>query len=93
MKVHYTTLAEQDLHLIASYTVKVWGEEQRARYMTFLETVCEQLLPNYHRQISLPYAGREGVRRYLADSHVIYFREVSDGLEILHIRHVSRAPW
>ena len=94
MTVHYAEEAEQDLDDIASYTARVWDVVVRDRYLAHLETVCEQVLPEHYRQIARPYGhpSYPGVLQYRSESHVVYFRAVPDGLEILTIRHVRRAP-
>lgn len=94
MIVHYAEEAERDLDNIATYTAQVWGVEQRDRYIGQLQTVCEEVLPEHHRKLARPYGhpAYPGVLQYRSESHVIYFREVPDGLEILTIRHVKRAP-
>jgi toxin ParE1/3/4 len=92
--VHYAEEAERDLDDIASYTAQVWSVEHRDSYIEHLQTVCERVLPEHWRRIARPYEhpAYPGVLQYRSESHVIYFREVPDGLEILTIRHVRRAP-
>lgn len=91
----YNPQAEADLNDIAEYTLKQWGEDKRVEYIAFLETVCEQVLPEHHAVLGRPYKPRaeQGVLRYLADRHHVYFRVDADSIEILHIRHVARARW
>lgn len=94
MTVHYSEEAERDLDDIATYTARVWGIAQRDRYIAQLETVCEQVLLEHYSKLARPYEhpAYPGVLQYRSESHVIYFRKVPDGLEILTIRHVRRAP-
>lgn len=95
MIVRYNPRAEADLNAIADYTLSTWGEAQRDKYIDYLEVVCEQILPAHHAQLAVPYPPRaeQGVLRYRADKHNVFFRVDAQGLEILHIRHVARARW
>lgn len=93
MTVHYKEEAERDLEAIARYSLNMWGRAHRDAYIAALETVCEQVLPAHYKRLARPYARRPGVLMYRADAHVVYFREVDDGLEILAVRHVRRAVW
>lgn len=84
--VFYTTAAERDLEGIAAYTLEVWGAEQRERYLEMLERTCEQIIPG-HRRLGREVAERPGIFRWRAESHVIFFRDVEGGLEIVRILH------
>ena len=85
-KVFYTTAAERDLEAIAAYTLDVWGPEQRERYLDMLERTCEHIIPD-HRRFARDVAERPGILRWRAESHVIFFRDVEGGLEIVRILH------
>lgn len=89
--VHYTRAAEDDLHRIAAYTLELWGEEQRDVYLDVLEQTCEQVLPAY-THIARDAPGHPGLLRWRMESHVIYFREVPDGIEIVRVLHVRMLP-
>lgn len=85
-KVFYTTAAERDLEGIAAYTLEVWGPEQRERDLEMLERTCEHIIPE-HRRFGREVAERPGIVRWRAESHVIFFRDVEGGLEIVRTLH------
>jgi plasmid stabilization system protein ParE len=45
MKIVYSRRAERDLEAIDDYTLEVWGEPQRVRYMAALRECCELCYP------------------------------------------------
>lgn len=89
--VHYTEVAEQALDAIAEYTATEWGDAQRDRYMALLEYACEQAVPR-HATLARPVPGRPELRTLRCERHVIYFREVEDGFEIVHVLHDRQLP-
>jgi len=101
MTTYYTEAAEERLDEIAGYTAAAHGVEQRDRYMRMLRQVCEVLLPAQWSQISRPEPAFEGLHRYRAEHHVIYFRALSrrdlEVVDVLHerqlpVRHLRDAP-
>lgn len=90
-EVHYTRAAEHDLDTIASYTLEMWGEAQRDADLAILEETCERIVPQ-HRRLARPVAERPGILRWRVESHVIYFRETDDGIEIVRILHERMLP-
>lgn len=82
-RVFYTVAAERDLAAIAAYTLEIWGMERRERDLAMLEETCEQIIPA-HRTLAREVPERPGIFRWRAESHVIFFRDVDGGLEILH---------
>lgn len=93
MKVHYTEEAEDDLDEIAIYTTVTWGDEQCDWYLDMLEQTCERIIPgNLRFGLARKVPHREGVLRWRAEHHYIYFREVSDGIEVIRILHERQVP-
>ena len=90
-QVHYTLVAEQALHDIAEYTLSEWGAAQCSRYMTLLQEYCEVLLPQ-HAPLARPVPGRPALRMLRCEQHVIYFRSVDDGFEVVHVLHARQLP-
>jgi len=84
--VHYTKEAERDLDRIATYTLEMWVEAQRDAYLTLLEETCERILPN-HLHLAREVAEVPGMLRWRVESHMVYLREVADGIEIVRILH------
>lgn len=80
-----TNKAIADLKDIGRYTQKHWGREQRNLYLIMLDTSFKQLAAN-------PLLGkdcsdiRDGYRKCIAGSHVIFYRQQSgDTIEIVRI--------
>ena len=90
-KVHYTRAAEAAIAEIAAYTLGEWGVAQRDRYLARLEDACEVLVPaNAETARLVPH--RPGLRSFRCERHVIYFRAVPDGFEIVHLLHERQLP-
>ena len=89
--VHYSEVAEQALDAIAEYTAVEWGEAQRDRYIALLQDTCERVIP-LHAALARSVPGRRDLRTLRCERHVIYFREVDDGFEIVHVLHDRQLP-
>jgi toxin ParE1/3/4 len=89
--VHYTKRAEHALDVIATYTLEEWGEAQRDRYMALHEHACEVLVPTLS-PLARPVPSRPEVRALRCERHVIYFRVIEDGFEIVHVLHERQLP-
>ena len=83
--------AESDLAGISDYTVDQWGWRQADTYVDSLSE-CFQLLadsPGLGRPSDLIAAS---VRRFEHGSHVVFYKEARDGIEILRVLHRSMLP-
>jgi toxin ParE1/3/4 len=89
--VHYSKVAEEALDAIAMYTAVEWGHAQRDRYIALLQDACERVVP-LHATLARPVPGRPELRTLRCERHVIYFREVEDGFEIVHVLHDRQLP-
>lgn len=89
--VHYTEEAEDDLFEIGVYTWTEWGEEQYEKYMELLRETCEEIIPHKHR-FARPVPMRPELMRWRCERHVIFFRRVADGFEIVRILHDRMLP-
>jgi len=78
--------AEQDLEQIWVYTFQHWGLEQANRYIDYLTEAFSELaqFPN-----SAPTCDhiKQGYRRRIVESHIIYFRITDYGIAIIRILH------
>lgn len=90
-RVYYTRAAEEDLHNIAEYTIAQWGKEQCAKYMDLLEQTCETIIPQNMRH-GRPVPQRPLLQRWRCERHVVYFRRVRGGTEIVRILHERMLP-
>jgi toxin ParE1/3/4 len=91
MTVSYTRRAEQDLIEIGHYTVATWGAAQWAQYAALLEHTCEVILPKNYR-FARNFPPRAGLLRWKCERHVIFFRKVRGGLEIVRVLHERMLP-
>ncbi len=89
--VYYTRAAESDIDSIAEYTVAQWGEEQCVKYIDLLEQTCEVIIPQNARYArAVPQ--RPTLLRWRCERHVVYFRRVRGGIEIVRILHERMLP-
>lgn len=91
MTVHYTEEAEADLFEVGVYTLTEWGEEQFEKYMALLRETCEEIIPRKHR-LARAVPKRPELMRWRCERHVIFFRKVKDGFEIVRILHDRMLP-
>lgn len=90
-RIYYTRDAAHDLDQIAAYTIAHWGEDPCAKYLDLLEQTCEVILPeNASHARAVPH--RPQLRRWRCERHIIYFRSVLGGLEIVRILHERMLP-
>ena len=85
---HLTAQAKEDLKSIARYTQETWGQIQRNKYLAALDK-C------FHRLAENPRVGRscdeirEGYRKLHEGRHVVFYRHVPEGIEIVRVLHGS----
>jgi toxin ParE1/3/4 len=91
LTIYYTKAAENALDAIASYTLEEWGERQRDRYIALLEYACEHTVPA-QAHLARPVPHRPELRSLRCERHVIYFRAVRGGFEIVHVLHERQLP-
>lgn len=81
-----TAKARDDLKSIGRYTQQRWGREQRNIYLA-------QLDEGFHVLARDPQKGRpcddirEGYSKYRVGRHLIFYRELGGGIEIVRILH------
>ena len=91
MAVYYTKVAEQALQEIAAYTLEEWGPAQCERYMALLEVACEEWVPA-SATLARTVPQRPELRMLRCERHMIYFRLVDDGYEVVHVLHERMLP-
>ncbi len=91
MTVHYTKRAERDLIEIGLYTVIHWSEEQWEKYSTLLRRTCEEIVPANIRY-ARPVVMRPGLLRWRCERHIIFFRQITGGIETVRILHERMLP-
>lgn len=83
--IRLTPKAQADLGGVWLYSRERWSEEQANQYYIALTDAFETLLVDAGR--GTPVEVRAGYRKLLAGSHVIYFRSIRAGIEIVRILH------
>ena len=78
-------LAEVDLEAIWRYTVEHWSVEQADTYVLDLVATFEALAAGTKRGRSTDV--RPGYKKYLCGSHVIYFLDDSEQLDVIRVLH------
>ena len=78
--------AEADLGEIWDFTVKTWGEKQAEDYIRLLVGAIEAVAEHPRRGRPCDEV-RKGYRRYLAGSHIIFFRKTKSGIDVVRILH------
>jgi len=78
--------AEQDMREIWHYSVETWSERQAQTYSDALFDIMEDLAKAPERGQSAQDIA-EGLRRQRCQSHVIFYRLVSDGVLIVRVLH------
>lgn len=78
-------LAEADLEEIWLYTVEHWSTEQADTYHLDLVATFEGLAAGTKRGRSADV--RTGYQKYLCGSHVIYFVDYSEQLDVIRVLH------
>jgi toxin ParE1/3/4 len=79
-------LARADLDTIWDYSSKRWDDDQAETYLRMLQAAIETVAANL--RLGRPYDEvRAGYRRHRAGSHLILYREASDGIDIVRVLH------
>jgi toxin ParE1/3/4 len=81
-------LARKDLRQIWGYTAERWGIEQADRYIRGLHRAIEIVADDPDRGRRC-YNIRAGYRKYSAAAHVVFFRVLADGIEVMRVLHQS----
>lgn len=80
--------AQADLRDIRAYTKTTWGEAQARKYLAELRSGLERLA-------DAPLIGKareeiaQGLRSFPLARHIAFYREYSDGIEVIRILHTS----
>jgi toxin ParE1/3/4 len=83
--------AEADVNNILLYTWQRWGEEQRDRYESVLDRAIVSLADYPEIGVRCPRFF-PGCRAHRAGSHVLYYRNLDDVIEVVRILHERADP-
>lgn len=80
----FSPAVEADIGEIWDYSANGWGPDQADSYIDSIRDVCRALARGTRqgRPSVLP-----GLQKYLCGSHVVYFRDVADHLDVIRILH------
>jgi toxin ParE1/3/4 len=78
--------AKEDLDEIWDFTVRTWGELQAEDYIRLLVGAIETIAQNPRRGRPCDEI-RKGYRKYSAGSHIIFFRKIKSGVDVVRILH------
>jgi toxin ParE1/3/4 len=78
--------AQADLDEIWDYTAVTWGLDQAEDYIRLLQHAIEAIADDPRKGCSCDDI-RLGYGKYLAGSHVIFYRSVDIGIDVVRILH------
>lgn len=84
----YTPAAQADLDDIWEYTVENWGVAQAKQYLREIAAACADVLAGKRQSRAIDDI-RAGYRKFLINSHMVYFRfNTNSNMEIIRILHL-----
>lgn len=78
--------AQSDIEEIWDYTAAHWSLDQEDAYIRQIQGAIESVATNPRRGRACGGV-RPGYRKYPAGSHVLFYRETPDGVDIVRILH------
>jgi toxin ParE1/3/4 len=81
----FAPLAISDIEAIWEYSAENWGPDQADRYTDEIRDACYALAAGWKMGRSVDV--RPGYLKYGSGSHVIYFRETPEQLEVIRVLH------
>jgi toxin ParE1/3/4 len=78
--------AQTDLDEIWDYTERNWGKEQAEAYIRLIGAAIKAIASSPERGKACDDI-REGYRKYRAASHMIFFRPIDGGVDVVRILH------
>ena len=81
----FSPASQADIEVIWDYTAERWGLDQADRYTDDIRDVCQGLASG-HRQGRL-VDFRQGYLKCRVGSHIVYFRDHADRIEVVRILH------
>jgi toxin ParE1/3/4 len=80
--------AQADLDEIWDYTAERWNEDQADRYIRDIRGAIEAVARDPRQGRACDHI-RPGYRRYPAGSHMLFFRLIDEGIDVVRILHQS----
>ena len=86
----FSPAAAADIENIWDYSAEHWGPDQADRYTDELRDACLALARGDRQGRRVPE--REGYLKYATGSHMIYFRDQGERLEVIRILNQAQDP-
>lgn len=86
-----TPAAQRDLSSIWGFTHERWDENQAETYISEIRAAVERIAVDPQRGRACDEI-REGYRRYGIGSHLIFYLESADGVDVVRILHQRMDP-
>lgn len=86
-----TPAAQQDLSSIWDFTQERWGENQAEVYILEMKAAIERIAADPLRGRTCDDI-REGYRRYGIGSHLVFYIERADSVDVIRILHQRMDP-
>ncbi|MEV8146243.1 type II toxin-antitoxin system RelE/ParE family toxin [Specibacter sp. NPDC078709] len=84
--IRLTPAAQQDLSSIWDFSQQRWDEKQAEIYISEMRAAIERIAADPHRGRACDEI-REGYRRYGIGSHLIFYIEKNDSVDVIRILH------
>lgn len=81
----FSPAAEADIDSIWDYSTDNWGPDQADRYTDEIRDACDALVSGHKQGRAVDV--RSGYLKCLTGSHVIFYRDRGDHLEIIRVLH------
>ncbi|MDF1486922.1 type II toxin-antitoxin system RelE/ParE family toxin [Tessaracoccus caeni] len=86
-----TPAAQRDLSSIWDFTVERWDVDQAETYVNEIRSAIERIAADPRRGRACDEI-REGYRRYSIGSHLVFYVEAIDAVEVIRILHQRMDP-
>ena len=86
--ISFTPRSAADINEIWDYSAANWGVSQAERYTAEIRDTCQSLASG--RKTGRRLTVRPGYLSYPCGSHVIYYRDRPDRLEVIRILHSAQ---
>ena len=87
----FTPAARRDLSSIWDFTAETWDLQQAESYVTEIRAAIERVATSPGRGRACDDI-RQGYRRYAIGSHLVFYRESGDGVDVIRILHQRMDP-
>lgn len=90
-RIRLTPAAQRDLSEIWDFTEERWDARQAERYLGEIRAAIERIADDPGRGRACDEI-REGYRKYGIGSHLVFYVERADGIDVVRILHQRMDP-